>query len=224
MSASEFLVDDGNFIDVGNKNEISGYVKGSGNSIIIEESLHGNVINIRVSGNNNNIHIKKSFAIKNLNIRVGNHIPANKTDLKIGDGFSIEGGGVFYLYNSGNKLIIGQNCMFSNGIIVRCGESPHLIFDKNTGDYIDISDGIYIGDHVWVGEKVYITKKVSIASESIVAACSVVTKRFVEQNVVIAGNPAKIVKKDIQWIRNRGFLLKDSPFEKSYYLNLSQYD
>ena len=42
-------------------------------------------------------------------------------------------------------------------------------------------------------------KGVKIEGHSIIGSGSVVTKSFGETNVVIAGNPAKIVKKDIDW-------------------------
>ena len=79
-----------------------------------------------------------------------------------------------------------------------------------------MSDGVKIGNHVWIGERCYITKRVEIPDECILAAQSVATRKFTEESCVIGGNPAKIVKRDIQWIRNRGALEKDSDFERSY--------
>ena len=112
--------------------------------------------------------------------------------------------------------------MFSNNIIVRCGESPHLLFDYTTKEYIDKSEGVYIGNHVWVGERVYITKKAYINDENIIAACSVVTKKFNEKHTVIAGSPAKIVKDNVQWIKNREYLIKDSKEYLSYWDNYNK--
>lgn len=55
---------------------------------------------------------------------------------------------------------------------------------------------IYIGKHTWIGSNVRINKGVSIGENSIVAANSVVTKD-VPPNCIAAGNPAKIVKENI---------------------------
>ncbi|MBC5622721.1 acyltransferase [Butyricimonas sp. NSJ-56] len=55
---------------------------------------------------------------------------------------------------------------------------------------------IIIGENVWIGEHVRICKGVTIGDNAIIAACSVVTKD-VPANSVAAGNPAKIVKTDI---------------------------
>ena len=55
---------------------------------------------------------------------------------------------------------------------------------------------IIIGENCWIGTNVRICKGVTIGDNSIVAACSVVIKD-VPANCIVAGNPAKIVKTDI---------------------------
>ena len=52
---------------------------------------------------------------------------------------------------------------------------------------------IIIGDSVWIGRRAMIMKGVNIGERSIVAAGAVVTKD-VPPDVIVAGNPAKIVK------------------------------
>ncbi|MBA2585639.1 MAG: maltose acetyltransferase, partial [Chthoniobacterales bacterium] len=51
-----------------------------------------------------------------------------------------------------------------------------------------------IGDNVWIGMNAVILKGVAIGENSVVAAGAVVTKS-VPENCVVAGNPAKIVKR-----------------------------
>lgn len=58
---------------------------------------------------------------------------------------------------------------------------------------------IIIGKNCWIGSHVRIQKGVTIGDNSIIAACSVVTKD-VPANSIAAGNPAKIVKTDIDKI------------------------
>ncbi|HEY4716754.1 MAG TPA: acyltransferase, partial [bacterium] len=53
---------------------------------------------------------------------------------------------------------------------------------------------VKIKDNVWIGSNVVILGGTVIGSGSIIGAGSVVTKS-VEENVIIAGNPAKVLKK-----------------------------
>ncbi len=205
-----------NRVVIGANVRISGSINGDSNSITIGDAPFGSTFHVSVNGNNNKIVVGSNSRCRNLDIRVGNHVHAHETQLTIGDDFSSENDCKFILYNSGNKLDIGRDCMFSNSIVVRCGESPHLIFDNVSGDYLDVSEGVRIGDHVWVGEMSYITKRCRIPDESIVAACSVATRNFDEPHSVIGGNPAKIIRSNVKWVRNRGSFDKDSPFRKSY--------
>lgn len=204
-----------NIVEIGSRIEASGIVSGNKNSVIIKNSSFPASIKIKINGNNNKVFIDENAMIRDLTVVGGSHVRAHSTQLIIGKNFSVEANCMFLICTSGNSLVIGDNCLFSNNISIRCGETPHLIFDKNTGEYIDISEGVIIGNHVWVGEKAYITKNVTIGDECIVGACSVVTKRFDVTNAVIAGNPAKVVKKDIQWIKNQSFLQEGSKFKES---------
>ena len=54
-------------------------------------------------------------------------------------------------------------------------------------------DFILIEDDVWIGFNSTILKGVTIGKGSIVAACTLIVKD-VPPNVIIAGNPAKIIK------------------------------
>lgn len=60
-----------------------------------------------------------------------------------------------------------------------------------------VSAPIIISENVWIGQFARINKGVVIGENSIVAAGTIVTKD-VPANTIVAGNPGKIVKKDIQ--------------------------
>lgn len=64
-----------------------------------------------------------------------------------------------------------------------------------------VSSPIIIGENVWIGSNVRICKGVTIGDNSVIAACSVVTKD-VPANAIAAGNPARIVKTDIDKIND----------------------
>jgi acetyltransferase-like isoleucine patch superfamily enzyme len=206
----------GNVVRVGAQMQLSGYLIGNHNHLEIGDAAIPSQLVLRVHGHHNRIVIGAASEIKGLAIAVGNHLAAHRTVIRIGDEFTVEAGSRFLLYNSGNVLTIGSRCMFSSAITVRCGESPHLLFDRETGAYLDVSDGVRIGDHVWVGEGVTIVKSVTISDESVVGVRSVVTRRFDESHVAIAGNPARVVRQNVQWIRNPGLLEAGSAYERAW--------
>jgi len=57
---------------------------------------------------------------------------------------------------------------------------------------------IIIGNHVWVGARAIILKGVSIGDGAVVAAGAVVT-RDVPPKTLVAGVPAKIIRRDVEW-------------------------
>ena len=60
---------------------------------------------------------------------------------------------------------------------------------------------IYIGNHVWIGAWARLCKDVYIPDGCIIGMGSIVTKKFTKKNSIIAGNPAKVVKEDVNWVR-----------------------
>lgn len=64
----------------------------------------------------------------------------------------------------------------------------------DTNEFDIQSKPVYIEDDVWIGFNSTVLKGVRIGKGSIVAACSVVV-RDVPESVIVAGNPAKVVKR-----------------------------
>jgi acetyltransferase-like isoleucine patch superfamily enzyme len=195
-------------------------IRGNNNQILIEDGSPGSSLDLSIYGSDNIISIDRGHLMRGLKINVGTSSPANRVNCSIGRWFSIEPNGKFLLHNPGNRLVIGDSCMFSNNITVRLGELPHLLFDSITGEYSDISDGVYFGDHCWIGENVYITKSAGIKNNVIVGACSVLTRKFDQSNIVVAGNPAKLVRENVNWVRNKN-QLKEGSLE---YLSYCKYE
>jgi len=108
-----------------------------------------------------------------------------------------------------NKVFINANCLFviKNGLDIGEGsvvswncqfldEDFHNITYENKTEK---SKKIVIGKHVWIGANSVIMKGISIADGCVIAANSIVTKSVEEQNVLIAGHPAKIIKREVEW-------------------------
>jgi Acetyltransferase (isoleucine patch superfamily) len=95
-----------------------------------------------------------------------------------------------------HKLVIGSNCLISWNCQI-------LDEDFHTIDYPDKKNGqspaIIIGDHVWIGSNTSIYKGVEIGDGCVIAANSVVKTSFPGNNLLIAGNPARVVKENVTW-------------------------
>jgi acetyltransferase-like isoleucine patch superfamily enzyme len=58
---------------------------------------------------------------------------------------------------------------------------------------------ITLGDSIWVGTRAVILKGTHIADGCVIAANSTVSGVFDEPNCLIAGSPAKVIKRGISW-------------------------
>ena len=90
-----------------------------------------------------------------------------------------------------NNITIGKNVAIAENVIIRDSDNHNIEGAVNSAP-------IVIGDNVWIGMGAMILKGVTIGSGSIVAAGAVVTKD-VAPNTIVAGVPAKEIRKDITW-------------------------
>lgn len=98
---------------------------------------------------------------------------------------------------NGTHIIIGNECLFSNGIEIHTTDYHSILTLE--GELINRPQDVVLSDHVWVGLRSVILKGVHIAPDSVIGAGSIVTKSFDEANTVICGNPAKCCKSEIYW-------------------------
>ncbi len=100
--------------------------------------------------------------------------------------------------NEVSGCIIGDDCNCSDEIRI-WGSDGHAILDKNNPEKIlnEVSGPIIVGDHCWLGQGVRLTKGARIPPNTIVGQASLVTKAFNEEYTVIAGVPAKVVKRGV---------------------------
>jgi len=75
----------------------------------------------------------------------------------------------------------------------------HSIIDRASNNRVNYGKDIFISNRVWIGEFVHILKGVFIPNDCVIGKCSVVTNKLFEANSVIAGNPAKTVRRNIYW-------------------------
>lgn len=171
-------------------------MNGSGNRVAVAAGVVLTNATVTLQGSNNTVELGCGCQLKSTIILCeddGNHI-------SIGDRTRIAGSTELAAME-GTEITIGSDCLFSGNIHVRTGDSHSVVnFD---GKRVNPSNSINLGNHVWVGTGVTMLKGVSVAGHSIVGAHAVVTKQFEEPNCAIAGNPARVIRRDVDWLDER---------------------
>ena len=197
FSNNDFKIQKGNLLKKSNSRWLKTKVeiKGTNNRIIIEENVRFNRCSFFICGDNNVIEVGRDCNLTGCNF----WIEDNNNKIILHEKISVSGETQLASIE-GCKIIIGKDCMISSDIVVRTGDSHSII---NQGLRINPSKDVIIEEHCWIGSKSIINKGTIIPKHCIVGSGSVVTKPFDESNSIIAGNPARIIKRNIDWIRDR---------------------
>lgn len=162
------------------------------------------------------------------------YLHACPNGIRIDENTIVMYGAILHVYNFRNiphsGITIGKNCLIGEYSVIRgqggvtIGDrvytSPfsqiiavnHVITDpeKSIIDQGITAEGIKIEDDVWIGAGAIITDGVHIGKGAVVAAGAVVTKD-VPAHSVVAGVPAKVIRK----IQNQ--TIDDEPISKTIY-------
>lgn len=90
-----------------------------------------------------------------------------------------------------SEIHIGDNCMLGPNVQLYTASHPLNPDERNNGT--EFAKGITIGDNVWMGGGAIVNPGVHIGNNVVVASGAVVVKD-VPNNVVVGGNPARIIK------------------------------
>lgn len=155
---------------------------------------------------NVNIHLKNnsfvSIGSSKHKIENAELVLTASSCVKIGQDFSCAGMYISNRDEKGISVTIGDDCMFSADIYIRTSDG-HTIYDETTKKVLNKpeKESVVIGNHVWLGNGATILKGTRIPNNSIVGKSTLVNKKFDEDNVILAGVPASIVKRNINWKR-----------------------
>ena len=191
-----------------------------GNSNILEIEDECNIVNviININGNNNKIVVENNVSLNNCNINMN----GENNELIIKSYCSFDKTNFIYAKNCTNgKIIInkattcnganlcvsdnnieinfGYDCMLSEDIDIMATDT-HSVIDNKTKKRLNYSKSIFIDNHVWICKGAKVLKGVKIKEGSIISMNAVVTKD-VDKNVIVAGNPSRVVRKNINWER-----------------------
>lgn len=166
--------------------------KGGNNSVSIHPEANLKNLFIEFLGDNSVVEIGKNVSLS-ANLRLGYNC-----EVKIGDSVSSTNG-VYMTCAEKTKIEIGSDCMFATNNQIRTDDA-HAIYDCNTGLRVNKSSDISIGKHVWIGYGATVLGGSKIGDGCIIGMGSIVKKKF-PNNCVVAGIPAKVIKKDVFWQR-----------------------
>lgn len=174
----------------------------------VYEDVWGN--SIRYETPNSLIGVVVRFLGADSHVRLGKEIhTVNRCNIECGNNALVAIGekttiGSADLLASWGAISIGKDCMLSWGILIRNHDSHH-IFDMKLGTRLNYSKAINIGDRVWIWQDAKLMKGFAIGSDSVVGAGSVSSAVF-PSNVIIGGNPARIIRQDIVWRRDNTWI------------------
>jgi acetyltransferase-like isoleucine patch superfamily enzyme len=97
--------------------------------------------------------------------------------------------------NCFDYIEVGHHTYISDNVSIQDSDNHFITFEG--AEKTNISP-IIIGDYVWIAKNAIILKGITIGNGAIIAAGSVVTKD-VPERCLVAGNPARIIKENVEW-------------------------
>lgn len=189
------------------KKKIKLNIVGENNTIVIPENNNIlGVVNINIYGNNNQVVLGENIHLTSaMDLLIGQKHPhfgfTNNTTFHIGKNTSIEGL-KYTTFNSNVYCEIGDDCMLSFGVLLY-NTDGHPILKKGTNEILNKVKGINIGKHSWLGLNSVILKNSIVPEHSIIGMNAVFSGKVGSQSYcVFAGNPACVVKENVDWDAN----------------------
>lgn len=199
----------------GNNNKVVIIKDGIERYLSCDEVING--LNLEIHGNNNFLQLELPIHFANgANIKIFN----DNVKITIGQSPFL---GISLLCCQGNEqiceikkntvmvevivqlvgntaLYIGENCLFSEGPIYIMPCDGHSILDVETNEIVNAPETpITIGDHCWLGNSCKIIRGAKLSANTIVGTGAIVNKVFEEEYTILAGVPAKVIKRGRKW-------------------------
>ncbi|NOW95571.1 DapH/DapD/GlmU-related protein [Mucilaginibacter sp. SG564] len=162
------------------------YLFSAGKNLIIEDHVYINALS------SDGIRIKNNVSIaRNCTLICTGVIAQKGKGIIVGNCSGINAG--TYLGGQGG-IEIGDNVIIGPGVKIFSENHNFADFNINIKDQGVTRNGVFIHDNCWIGAGVTILAGVTIGEGCVIAAGSIVTKTVAPHSVV-AGVPAKILKK-----------------------------
>jgi tetrahydrodipicolinate N-acetyltransferase len=121
-------------------------------------------------------------------------VVAEGAQLDVGDGTYIHCDSTITCFG---RIRIGSGCAISWNTNILDGNGHDLTVDGMVKPW---PNPVEIGDNVWIGTGAVVLPGVRVEDGAVVGAGSVVTRQ-VPTRTVVAGNPAKVIGKDVDWVK-----------------------
>lgn len=161
--------------------EIAAFTKIDNNVLI--ECTRNSTINL-----NKNVHLcmySRMYSWRNGYIVIG-----EKTSL--GQYLDLRSG-------TGTRFTCGRDCMISYRVRMR-SHNGHTIIDVRNKEVYNTKKNCTLGNHVWVGTGSLLMPGTKVGDGSVIGANSFLNGEF-GKRVLIVGNPARILRDEIDWDR-----------------------
>ena len=198
----------------------SSSLKGRNNQVVFKEGVLRKKVQIKIIGNNNTLTIHPNCRLKNTKITIlgsNNSLTLGEKVMVYESGaFNFEGsnsyievgsnttiGSAILIIGEGNTGIkIGEDCMLSRDIVFNTSDY-HSIISTITNKRINPPKSIEVKNHVWIGNGAYVSKGAEIGNNCIVASRAYVGGKKFEDHTILGGLPAKHLKDNINWSREK---------------------
>ena len=164
----------------------------TGNHVELGEAAWLQNLRIRITGRDNRVVIGAGCKWKGYIV-----VHGKRRQVHIGDRSTcIES----FIVCRQRNVTIGQECMLSRQVELRATD-VHQVFDRDTNEQINPPADVVVGNGVWIAARAIVSKGSIIPDGCVVGAMSFVNRAFDEPNCVLAGVPARVVRRNIYWKR-----------------------
>jgi acetyltransferase-like isoleucine patch superfamily enzyme len=166
--------------------------------LVVAAGQRPSLVRIRVHGRGRR-GVVVCAALPSTAFRLDLELTADDQTVLIGQGTTMRGTSIV-VEGAGGSLVIGDDCMFAPGTVLRTGDG-HPLADLATGDLINPPGDVVLGDRVWLAQDAMVLKGSRIGSGTAVGARSLVVGPL-PGDCVAVGAPARPVRTGVRWFRS----------------------